>query len=139
MDFDDYCKKDPAFITMSVYMINLLRTKDSNSLFHSILYGHLRNKPSFLPGAPGCLDFESKTGSRVAICLAGGKDEAQEVLNAFEKFKSCKDGPIGPARNSTDSCTKEDKDKPIVNIYLVYLIFIRTPRFLDKLIWITII
>jgi hypothetical protein len=110
MDFDDYCKKDPAFITMSVYMINLLRTKDANSLFHSILYGNLRNKPAFLPGAPGCLDFVSRMGPRVAICFNGGMAEAKEILAAYDKFASCKNGSNGgdsSKKNSTD-CPKNE-------------------------------
>ena len=123
MDFDDYCKKDPAFITMSVYMINLLRTKDANSLFHSILYGNLRNKPDFLSGAPGCLDFVSRSGPRVAVCFNGGKDEAKEILAAYEKFTKCKSGGDGgddKKKNTTDcdSAAKKKEDEKQVNILL---------------------
>ena len=128
MDFDDYCKKDPAFITMSVYMINLLRTKDANSLFHSILYGNLRNKPNFLPGAPGCLDFVSKMGPRVAICFNGGMAEAKEILAAYDKFASCKNkSNIGGSskKNSTDCSKNADvQDEKQVNYLPKFISFL---------------
>ena len=86
-------------------MVNLLRTKDANSLFYSILYGNLVNKPAILPGAPGCVDFQAKLGARAAVCFAGGNDEANEILKAYDAFKNCQTGPLLPPKQTVvDPC-----------------------------------
>jgi hypothetical protein len=89
--FDDYCQKEDAFITMSVYMVNILRSKDPNSLVSSILYTNAERKPSILGGAPGCLDFAGRGSQRVAVCLSSN-DEAKEILAAYEEFWNCQMG-----------------------------------------------
>lgn len=89
-NFDDYCQKDDAFLTMSVYMVNILKTKDPKSLITSMLYTNADRRPSILGGAPGCVDFSGR-GARVAVCL-GSNDEAKEILEAYEEFWNCQMG-----------------------------------------------
>jgi hypothetical protein len=90
-NFDDYCQKDDAFLTMSIYMVNVLKTKDPSSLVTSMLYSNAERKPNILGGAPGCIDFAGRGGNRVAICLSSN-DEAKEILAAYEEFWKCQMG-----------------------------------------------
>ncbi len=90
VDFNDYCKKQDGFFTMSVYMVNLFEAKDSNKLLESITLDKITTVPRTLAGAPGCIDFLSGN-KRIAVCLKG--DElVQQVIQAYQSFLRCRMG-----------------------------------------------
>jgi hypothetical protein len=90
-DFNDYCKVEKAFFTMSVYIINLFESKNSDKLIESITLDKLANVPKYLEGAPNCLDFYGKTGKRMGICFES-QTKAESIIEAYKAFMKCRMG-----------------------------------------------
>lgn len=89
-NFNDYCKKDEGFLTMSVYMVNLFETKDSNKLVESITLDKMTNIPVPLAGAPGCIDFRGGD-KRIAACFEEN-DAVNQLIQAYQDFMRCRNG-----------------------------------------------
>jgi len=89
-DMTDYCKKTDAFMTMSVYLINLFDAKDPTKLIESISVDRLNNVPVPLAGSPGCIDFQGKD-RRIAFCLKND-DLVQQLIEAFGDLMRCRMG-----------------------------------------------
>jgi hypothetical protein len=90
-DFNDYCKTSEAFFTMSVYMVNLFESKDSNKLLESITLDKLTNVPTQIVGAPNCLDFKGTNGKRMGICFSN-EVEVKNIIYGFKDFMKCRLG-----------------------------------------------
>jgi hypothetical protein len=90
LDLNDYSKREDGFLTMSIYMINLFEQKDSNKLIESISMNKLRNIPSPLTGAPGCINFKGSS-KKIGICVENNT-LVQELIKANEDFKKCAKG-----------------------------------------------
>jgi hypothetical protein len=90
MDFNDYCKRQDGFFTMSIYMVNLFEAKDSNKLVESITMDQLTNLPVALAGAPGCIDFRGSS-KRIAVCL-DSPDIVDQLIQAYMDFMRCRMG-----------------------------------------------
>ena len=54
LNLDNYCEKEDAFMTMSIYMINFFTERDSNKLIESYPMNEITAIPTPLAGAPGC-------------------------------------------------------------------------------------
>ena len=89
-DFNDYCKKNDGFLTMSVYMFNLFEVKDSNKLLESITLDRMTNMPTHLSGAPACVDFRGGD-RRIAFCL-DNNDIVEQLIEAYTDFMRCRMG-----------------------------------------------
>lgn len=94
LDPADYCKKDDAFMTMSIYMMNFFLTKDPNKLVESFPMYEITQIPSALPGAPGCTMWMTKTRS-FPFCYASA-EILDQVIEAYYAFLNCRKGPQGP-------------------------------------------
>jgi hypothetical protein len=90
LDFNDYCKKQDGFFTMSIYMVNSFEAKDSNKLVDSITMDKMTKLPTHLVGAPGCVDFRGSS-NRIAICL-DNPELVDQIIKAYSDFLSCRRG-----------------------------------------------
>lgn len=89
-DYKNYCKKESAFFTMSIYMINVFESQDSNKLLQSIPLDKITNMPTHLTGAPGCIDFQAED-NRISICVK--TDElVDQLIEAYMAFSRCRKG-----------------------------------------------
>jgi hypothetical protein len=86
----DTCNRTAAFMTMSIYMVNLFDSKDPNKLLDSITFDKLSSQPQHLIGSPGCVTFQSQH-VQFGVCL-NSKDEAEEIIQAYEDFMRCRMG-----------------------------------------------
>jgi hypothetical protein len=93
LDLLDYCIKDDAFMTMSIYMVNFFLKKDSNNLLDSYNMNDITAIPSALPGAPGCTMWQTKTKS-FPFCYES-VEILDQVTKAYYEFLHCRK-PSGP-------------------------------------------
>lgn len=94
LDPKDYCKKEDAFMTMSVYMVNFFLKKNPNMLVESFPMEQISAIPSQLPGAPGCTMWMTKTRS-FPYCYES-QEILEQVIEAYYAFLNCRRGPQGP-------------------------------------------
>lgn len=90
----DYCDKDDAFMTMSIYMLNFFLKKNPNKLVESFPMYEIQAIPSALPGAPGCTMWMTKTRS-FPFCYESA-EILEQVIEAYYAFLNCRKGPQGP-------------------------------------------
>jgi len=90
----DYCEKEDAFMTMSIYMMNFFLKKDPNKLVESFNMYEISQIPSAMPGAPGCTMWMTKTRS-FPFCYAS-PEILEQVIDAYYAFMNCRKGPQGP-------------------------------------------
>ena len=91
-NFDDYKEKEPAFFTMSAYLINMFEGQDANKLVESINISHIKVVPQVMQGAKNCLLFQDNfTFRKITVCL---KSEASvmQIEKAFQNFMKCRMG-----------------------------------------------
>jgi hypothetical protein len=78
----DYSKREKAWFTLSVYMVNSFSfdaagKRDSQNLRNHMLIQEITSMPMEIIGAPGCLEFfDSKNMNRIVACF----DEATQKL-----------------------------------------------------------
>lgn len=89
----NYCEKEDAFMTMSIYMMNFFLKKDPNKLVESFQMYEITQIPSQLPGAPGCTMWMTKTKS-FPFCY-DSQETLDEVIEAYYAFLQCRRGPRG--------------------------------------------
>jgi hypothetical protein len=86
---DDFCeKREDAFMTMSIYMLNFFTEKDSNKLLESIPMNQITSLPTPVKGAPGCTMWTTKTKS-FPFCYES-PEILKQVEEAYKKFLNCK-------------------------------------------------
>lgn len=90
----DYCEKEDAFMTISIYMMNFFLKKDPNKLVESFNMYEITQIPSAMPGAPGCTMWMTKTRS-FPFCYAS-TEILEQVIDAYYAFMNCRKGPQGP-------------------------------------------
>jgi hypothetical protein len=91
-DLNDFKTREPAFFTMSAYMINMFEKKDVNKLTESINLSHIETLPQILPGALNCLHFQDKyTLREITVCLKS-EESVSQVETAFSNFMKCRMG-----------------------------------------------
>jgi hypothetical protein len=90
----DYCDKEDAFMTISIYMMNFFLKKDPNKLVESFNMYEITQIPSQMPGAPGCTMWMTKTRS-FPFCYAS-VEILEQVIDAYYAFMNCRKGPQGP-------------------------------------------
>merc|ERR1711957_947709 len=90
----DYCEKEDAFMTMSIYMMNFFLKRDPNKLVESFNMYEITQIPSAMPGAPGCTMWMTKTRS-FPFCYAT-PEILEQVIDAYYAFMNCRKGPQGP-------------------------------------------
>jgi hypothetical protein len=83
----NYCEKEPALFTMSIYVLNIFKTSNADSLISSVYLKRMRNEPRVLPGASLCIQI-SEESSSFAFCLKTEKD-VEDVLATYAKFRNC--------------------------------------------------
>jgi hypothetical protein len=89
MDLNDYCNnKTDAFMTMSIYTVNLFSAQNPDKLLMSLHFEELLMMPTILAGTPTCLNFSGKR-QRFGFCL-DTKELAEEVVEAARKLLECK-------------------------------------------------
>lgn len=92
-DYDDCSAREPAFFTMSMYMVNYFKKNVSSTLQQSIYIESMTKMPSFVPGTKKqCLNFfDSRTPGGFAICF---KDSAvtATLYASFMNFMKCRMG-----------------------------------------------
>ena len=90
VNFDDYSKQKSSHFSLSAYLLNVFDEKNPNKLIDSININQLLKEPTNLIGMKKCINFEAQSG-RIAVCL-GNEEEADEVLQAYQEFRSCVKG-----------------------------------------------
>ena len=90
VNFDDYSKQKSSHFSLSAYLLNVFEEKNPNKLIDSININQLLKEPTNLVGMKKCINFTAQSG-RIAVCL-GNEEEAEEVLKAYEEFRSCVKG-----------------------------------------------
>lgn len=108
-DLNDFSKKEERFFTMSVYMLNEFKKKDSSSLIESISFDKITQVPEILTGSVGCVRFLS--GFRKSIVCLDTEDKANQLITAYKDYQKCRRGEGLSAFNSAtitnilrDSC-----------------------------------
>jgi hypothetical protein len=87
---EDFTSREPGFFTMSIYLANIFQSKDSNKLINSITMDRMIQPPSLIPGAPGCVRFDSDK-KNIAICVQS-QEIAIQLIQAFRDFQNCRKG-----------------------------------------------
>jgi hypothetical protein len=91
-DHKDYLSREPAFFTMSAYLLNMFSTKDASKLLESINLSHVRIFPHVLLGTKNCLRFTDDVTSRnITLCLKDA-DTLNDVKDLYEQFMTCRAG-----------------------------------------------
>jgi hypothetical protein len=98
-DLEDFTKKEERFFTMSIYMVNEFKKKDSSSLTESIAFQSGAQLPSIIAGSVGCVKF-SNGARRIIICL-DSEEKANALIDAFKDFLKCRAG--GSLQDYADS------------------------------------
>jgi len=88
LNLKDYCSKEDAFMTLSIYMANLFLSKDSNKLIESIPMDQITVMPSRMPGAPTCAQYQTRFKS-FAFCYET-EEILDQVIEAYHEFFSCR-------------------------------------------------
>lgn len=99
-DLNDFSQKQDRFFTMSVYMLNEFKKKDSSSLVESISFDKVTSFPSILPGSVGCVRFLGETRKSI-VCLES-EDRASQLIQAYKDYQKCR---RGEGLNSFNSAT----------------------------------
>lgn len=94
LDMKDYCLKEDAFMTLSIYMANFFLKKNPNKLLESFPMDQITAIPSALPGAPGCCMWTTKHRS-FPYCYQS-EEILEQVIQAYYDFLNCRKGPQGP-------------------------------------------
>lgn len=87
---DDFSQKEDRFFTMSIYMLNEFKQKNSGSLSESIPLQKISNLPSIIQGSVGCVLFQGE-GRSINICL-GSEEKAKNLIEAYKDFLKCRRG-----------------------------------------------
>lgn len=90
LSFDDYCQKQDAFFTMSIYMVNVFDGQDPSKLLQSITMDKITHMPTHLAGSPGCIDFQGES-KRMAMCFKNA-EMVDELIEAHQAFMRCRKG-----------------------------------------------
>jgi len=91
-DYNDYSVREPAFFTMSIYMINMFSGKDNTRLVESVNVENVVNQPDIVKGSKNCIDFVDTTNSkRISMCL-DDVDRVEDIKEAFQKIMRCRMG-----------------------------------------------
>jgi hypothetical protein len=91
-DYNDYSLREPAFFTISIYMINMFSGKDNTRLVESINIENVNNVPDIIPGSKSCLDFSDvKNKKRISLCL-DDQERVDDVKEALQKIMRCRMG-----------------------------------------------
>jgi hypothetical protein len=91
-DMNDYSVREPAFFTLSIYMINMFSGKDNTRLVDSINIENVANVPDIIQGSKTCLDFiDTKNSKRVTMCLED-QDRLDDIKEVFQKIMRCRMG-----------------------------------------------
>lgn len=88
----DYSKRKPAFFTLSAFMINMFSNKSSSDLLESISLSSINVSPSILHGSKSCVNFEDSTTSRQINMCFKTKEEAENILKAYQTLLNCRGG-----------------------------------------------
>lgn len=94
INYDDCNSREPAFFTMSFYMVNFFSKNDSSTLKQSILINDMTTLPSYIPGTnKKCLSFENgkTTEKGFGICFKDSKD-TESLFESFMSFMKCRMG-----------------------------------------------
>ena len=117
-DLSDFRKKKPGFFVINALQVSLYQDKDATKLIHNSTFDSQRKVTSLLPGAKGCISFDSgKVIADITICF---KDvgHTQSLLDALEDFRKCRSGdnllPIPPEQiKKLEQACSETTDKEI--------------------------
>jgi len=91
-DPEDYSLREPAFFTMSIYMINMFSGKDNTRLVESINVENIANVPDILKGTKTCLQFlDTRNAKNVSMCMEDS-DRVDDVKEAFQRIMRCRMG-----------------------------------------------
>ena len=99
LDENDYSKREHAFFTLSLHMLNYFKNKNSSEFVKSILLTDIISIPKIITGtANSCIKFESnsyntnnKLHDKIIVCLNNQK-EAYALINAFSIYLKCRVG-----------------------------------------------
>ena len=89
-DLNDFSQKQDRFFTMSVYMLNEFKKKDSSSLVESISFDKITILPEILTGSVSCVKFSSETRKSI-VCLET-EEKANHLINAYKDYLKCRRG-----------------------------------------------
>jgi hypothetical protein len=91
-DHNDYLTREPAFFTMSAYLVNMFGAKDSSKLLESINLSHVKIFPSILTGTKNCLFIlDHLTARNITLCLKDS-DTVKQVKELYQQFMICRAG-----------------------------------------------
>ena len=92
-DYDDCTAREPAFFTMSMYMVNYFKKNISSTLQQTIYIESMSQMPSYVPGTKKqCLNFyDSRTPGGFAICFEDAAVTAT-LYASFMNFMKCRMG-----------------------------------------------
>jgi hypothetical protein len=90
-DMNDYREKADGWFSLSAYTVNLYQKKDANHLIHSVDLGNLKQQPSYLTGAKGCIQIEGGAGPDITICFSDDAT-AENLMSVIKTFYSCRRG-----------------------------------------------
>jgi len=114
-DLNDFSQKQDRFFTMSVYMLNEFKKKDSSSLVESISFGKIREIPQIITGSVGCVKFNSEFRKSI-VCL-DSEDKANQLINAYKDYQKCRRGE-GLSALSTATITTILRDSCKLNFFV---------------------
>lgn len=89
-DLNDFSKKEDRFFTMSVYMLNEFKKKDSSSLVESVSFDKVSAFPQILTGSVGCVQFNAE--SRKSIVCLDSEEKANKLIAAYKDYLKCRRG-----------------------------------------------
>lgn len=90
MNLDDYCIREPAFMTLSIYMANLFSARNPDKLQMSIHFDELVQVPAILAGTPKCIKWMGKN-NQWGFCYESAA-VAHQIVLAYQKFYECTKG-----------------------------------------------
>jgi len=91
-DYDDYSKKDNAFYTFNLFMINILKDSNVGSLVDSIFLDHIKHVPHILRGSAYCVIFmQDDSKKNITMCFEK-MENAEQIIESFNKFTRCRRG-----------------------------------------------
>eukprot|EP00340_Litonotus_pictus_P010297 CAMPEP_0170516822 /NCGR_PEP_ID=MMETSP0209-20121228/2956_1 /TAXON_ID=665100 ORGANISM="Litonotus pictus, Strain P1" /NCGR_SAMPLE_ID=MMETSP0209 /ASSEMBLY_ACC=CAM_ASM_000301 /LENGTH=271 /DNA_ID=CAMNT_0010801865 /DNA_START=128 /DNA_END=943 /DNA_ORIENTATION=+ len=92
-DYDDCNSREEGFFTMSMYMVNYFKKKESSTLKKSILIEDMDSIPEYVMGTKKkCLDFkDGRTPGSFAICFEDPAVTAT-LYSSFLNFMKCRMG-----------------------------------------------
>jgi hypothetical protein len=90
MDLNDYCIKSNAFLTLSIYMVNLFDGQNPDKLAASINFNEIKEVPRILVGTTKCIKFAGAS-TQFGFCF-NTVDIANQIVTAYNKFYQCEKG-----------------------------------------------